>query len=35
MDEFLLLQSMFSGTSHSPEDALLVFNVTLSISSKS
>jgi hypothetical protein len=24
MDEFLLPQSMFSGSSHSPEDALLV-----------
>jgi hypothetical protein len=24
MDEFLLSQSMFNGTSHSPEDALLV-----------
>lgn len=29
MDKFLLLQSMFSGTSHSPEDTLLVFTVPL------
>jgi hypothetical protein len=35
IDKLLLLQSMFSGSNPSPEDALLVFTVSLSIFSKS